>query len=79
MKLHEAIAVANESDTHWFRPVSWAGSGSAYTTNRGRVGIVPTARGMSESMTTFVEDLLGEWEVVTIDNVLDERYAGSVA
>ena len=77
MTLQEAIAEMQKPETvrHWFRPVSWRGLGQAFDLSIGgkRVEFVPTPRGGSDYMTTAVSDLIGDWELVEVETVLDER------
>jgi hypothetical protein len=71
MKLHEAIEALTAD--HWFRPVSWRGSGVAYAVKEGHSFFVPSSRGGIEGMTGDLNDLAGEWELTTPDDVLGER------
>ena len=70
MNLLEAIQGAGEN---WIRPVSWSAQGRGFKIkNRKLIYIDHT--GYTES--TFTSDvfyLLGEWEIVTHEQVLSER------
>lgn len=57
----------------WARPVWWKGSGEAITSFQDhRLAVVPSATGGKQWMPS-VRDLTADWEVVTPDEVLDER------
>lgn len=71
MKLHEALTVPEViAGTLWFRPVGWIGP-YAYALQDGVVQTVPTSRGGHPGITPYADLLAGEWEVVTVDRVLD--------
>lgn len=70
MNIVDAI---NNCGDNWFRPVLWRNSGLAYSIKDGNTLIVPTASGGMENMAYSVRDLIGEWEIVTVDTVLSER------
>lgn len=70
MKISDAI---RKSDGNWFRPVKWRGAGMAYCLKDTDTHLVPSARGGDCGMTPDADALVGEWEIVTPDVVLDER------
>lgn len=75
MTLQEAIKTSRDSHgLLWFRPVSWKNRGEAFVVDRRslNIEIVPTPRGGSQYMVFSVSLLLGEWEVVTPDEVFGE-------
>lgn len=76
MTLQEAIKAMQESNGElWMRPVCWKGIGEAISLSGDGLTteLVPTCRGGVTYMTCAVKNLLGEWEVVTSDQVLAER------
>lgn len=57
----------------WARPVTWKGYGEAITSScEHRLAVVPSATG-GKPWYPSVSDLTTDWEVVTPDEVLDER------
>lgn len=73
MKLHEVVETLGDNRDYWFRPVSWRGSGQAYTIILGSTYVVPSSKGGEIGMTTNPTELAGEWEIVNADTVLGER------
>ena len=74
MKIHEAISRVGDDLGFWFRPVTWKGRGEAFALDhQRRTHRVPTARGGDLHMTHNADILAGDWEVVTPDEVLEER------
>lgn len=76
MTLQEALKSLQESNgVLWMRPVCWKGIGEAIRLSGDGLTteLVPTVRGGVTYMTRAVKNLLGEWEVVTPDQVLTER------
>lgn len=73
MNLLEAVKEAKEAGL-WFRPVSWKGRGGAFSLSPDKaiIEIVPTANGGDPYMTYLATLLLGEWELVTPDEVCNE-------
>lgn len=72
--LHDVLQLPDvlSGDT-WFRPVAIRGSGVAYATKDGSVYCVPSARGGSPGICSYVDLLAGEWEQVAPADVLGER------
>lgn len=70
MTITEAIEAKTADD--WIRPVSWKGSGRAIDVVEGRLMNVPSIRGAYDWCPT-VEDVVGEWEVVTWHHVQVEK------
>lgn len=70
MKIHEAILNAGDN---WIRPVSWQGSGLAYCIKLNATHIVPSSSGGNLGMTASIDELIGDWEIVSPDVVLVER------
>jgi hypothetical protein len=72
MNLIEALQLAKDKDM-WFRPVSWKGSGCALTVEAHEpqlpIFFVPTSKGGFRALMPNFEDLVGEWNVVSPDNV----------
>jgi hypothetical protein len=77
MTLQQAInaLMALDAMDIWIRPQALRGRGIAYdlSADGKRMETVPTHRGGSEYMTTLVEELCGEWDVVEVRTVLKER------
>ena len=72
MELHEAIAESQaDPENKWFRPVSWRGTTQALVVIDGHVCQVPQFRGGVPHMPTNINALVGDWEVVTPDEVLE--------
>lgn len=57
----------------WFRPVGWKGDRLAFFVEDTHLYIVPSATGGERYMATYVEDILGEWEIVTPLDVCEGR------
>lgn len=70
MQIDEAI---RKSDGNWFRPTKWRGAGMAYCLKGNDTYLVPSARGGDVGMTHDADALVGDWEIVDPDVVLDER------
>lgn len=74
MNIKEAIEfVSNNSPAAWFRPVSWKGSGQAFTVKDNKTYLVPSLNGGILDMTFYVDDLIEEWETINPSEVLQER------
>lgn len=77
MTLQQAInaLMARDATNIWIRPQAWRGCGQAFDLTPGgkRLELVPTSRGGRDEMTTYVEELCGEWDVVEVRAVLAER------
>ena len=71
MTFLEALAGAAENPELWFRPVAWRGVRAAYTVEKGEVLAVPSCSGGFPTMNRQTKYLLGEWELVTPDEVLE--------
>ena len=74
MNLLEAIKEAKDTEM-WFRPVSWKGTKEVLTISEdGKwTQIVPSDDPFGEDfMTSSVASLLGEWELVTPEEVCNE-------
>ena len=67
-----AIAKAIAEDK-WFCPVSWKGTGHAFTVENDRVLYVPTGRGGVPATMPSASDLCCCWEVISPDVVNNER------
>lgn len=65
---------STERGSKWFRPVSWRGTGQAYCEVNGQTKAVPRPRGGELGMTHDIDDLIGEWEVVSPEAVLAEQH-----
>jgi hypothetical protein len=70
MTLQEAIKKSIETND-WFRPISWKGAVCAYCIHKGDTQLVPTRSGGTLHMITSVNGLMGDWEVVSPDQVLN--------
>ena len=55
----------------WFRPIGWVKGCGAYCVKNGATCYVPTKTGGQESMTCDVKILSGDWEIVSVDDVLN--------
>jgi hypothetical protein len=74
MDIRDAIFLIKNGNKLWARPIKWRGSGQAlYLYNGCRPAIVPSAKG-GLPWYASVEDILGDWEVVNPDTVLDEAH-----
>ena len=71
MTIQEAMQVAFEKD-QWFRPFSMRGTGYAFCTEGTSVKFVPTMKGGAPARFPDVDDICGEWEVVSPDVVNTE-------
>lgn len=71
MKLHEVLKDVKGSTDKWFRPVSWKGCKHAYCIEDGHSYFVPSPHGGYCDMVAQVDILIGDWEIVTPDEVLD--------
>jgi hypothetical protein len=71
MNLQEAIVVAREKGM-WFRPVTWRSTGYAFclSSDELETEFVPPSCGGRANMIHNVKLLLGDWEVVSVDEVL---------
>ena len=74
----------NQDLRRWFRPVGMKAQAYAlaYETSRDGAGgvvkrwwivMVPSSNGGWKTFTTDPVELLGEWEIVTVDQVMEER------
>jgi hypothetical protein len=77
--IQEALKRAEASDgSLWARPVGWRGV--AYVVHHGTTHIVPGVCGGMVCMTVEVKYLIGEWEVITPEQVISEnKHTGDVA
>lgn len=80
MLLHEVLTKYSsmsdeEQSSHWFRPVGWKGYGEALTLDHEKkfVQYVPTKNGGEDYMTCSLSSLMGEWEIIKIDDVINEN------
>ena len=69
MKLHEALAVIK--DDEWMRPKDWIGHGTAYCVQNGVIREI--FKNNRPHIYPFVDSLIGDWEIVSPDEVLNER------
>lgn len=70
---HGAVAAGEM----WFRPVTCRRTGAAYVvkdsgTRAAAVWRVPLGKGPGLGITPYAEELSGDWEIVTPDEVLNE-------
>lgn len=72
MKLHDAIEHHHQTG-HWFRPITWDGTGYAHTVSEGYVTQVPGKSGTAPGITSDAESLAGDWQIVEPATVLAER------
>lgn len=70
MTVGEALRKVSLTDMEWARPVTWKGRREAFCVQDGYVLLVPTPHGGDVAMATKVEDIAGDWEVVSTDTVL---------
>lgn len=73
MTLQEAIKGVEGKEELWFRPVSYKDLGMAFMVFDEITHRVPTDKGGRRDMTHYVEELLGEWEVINREKVIGER------
>ncbi len=76
MKLHEAIEslLLEENEEMWIRPVSWVGGTEFFCLDfhtKSQLQIVPNSCGGKSYMVCDVELLIGEWELVHPDDVME--------
>ena len=70
MKLHEVLMDERVSKNgEWFRPIGYP-KGYAFCIKEGKVCRVPTSRGAVRGIDTEASVLAGEWEIVTVLEVL---------
>ena len=76
MNIQDAISTAlkglGQDREAWFRPVSYIGTGHAFCAEDGRLCKVPGPRGAIPTGIQHIDDICGEWEVVSPDQVNDE-------
>ena len=74
MNLLEAIKGAQDTG-RWFRPVSWKNYGEAFAISAEGdwTELVPTSKGGKAFMTSTIAGLMGEWELVTPEEVCNEK------
>lgn len=72
MTFLEALRKSIESNL-WFRPIAWRGAGSAYYVRLGFIWQVPARSGSSAASFCDSAYMLGEWEVVSPNDVNKER------
>lgn len=73
MTLIEVLNTLKGHDGYWFRPVSWRGTGRAYTYWYGMTALVPDPNGPKQGMTCDPRELVGDWEITSPGAVIDER------
>ena len=79
MTIQDAISTAlkglGQDRDAWFRPVSYRGTGQAFCAEDGRLCIVQGPHGAVPTGIKHLDDICGEWEVVSPDQVNDEADA----
>ena len=75
MNLLEALRIASKTQALWVRPVSWRGSPSAYLVAEDGIYSVPDSHGGYPTFTRDQQLLLGEWDVLTPDELYEENDA----
>ena len=75
MNLLEALRIASKTQDLWIRPVSWKGVTSAYLVDDDGIYSVPDAHGGYPTFTRDQKLLLGEWDVLTPDELYAENNA----
>ena len=71
MNILEVFSSDKDLRDNWFRPVSWKHCREAYCVIDGDIYLVPTSRGGSPQFTRFPSEIVGEWEIVDPDVVLN--------
>ncbi len=70
MKLHEVLQDKRVlAGDLWIRPVGWQGP-YAYCIYKDELQFVPTSHGGVSANLCKIKDLIGDWEIVTTDEVL---------
>lgn len=73
MTLIDVLNTLKGHNGYWFRPVSWVGTGKAYTYWHGMTAVVPGPEGPQQGMTCNPRELTGEWEITSAMKVCAER------
>jgi len=73
MNIQEAVQLGKDQDS-WFRPVSWRGSGLGVEVVGNSLFVSPNPTGRCQEYVPTYQELVGEWEVIEPDFVLDKRF-----
>ena len=71
MKLHEVLSKFDPSSNLWMRPVSWKGAKQGFIIKNKMIYAVPSNSGGILGITTHVDFLIEDWELVDSNIILD--------